>query len=313
MVTSEWPSPERPYGGCFIEQQAEALRRAGVSVEVLPFAGRRRVLNYLRAWRQVRKAINGGGFDLVHAQFGHSGALSVTPKKIPVVIQFRGSDLQGGRLWRAVSRYGARKADANIVVARRMGAYLPRPPDAVIPSGIDFDLFRPIPREQARARLGLPQAGKLVLFVGGPDRRAKRHRLAKEAVGMVPGATLLSVSGVDRTTIPFYMNAADALILVSLWEGSPNVVKEALACNLPVVATDVGDIRERIESVAGCCLCEGDSPEEIARAVVDVLSRDARVDGRDSVRGLADGQLAQQVIAVYREVLRGVGGGTYSA
>lgn len=307
MVTSEWPSPELPYGGCFIEQQVRFLRKAGVDIDVMPFVGRRKPLNYWRIWGRVRRTIRDGDYDLVHAQFGHSGALAVTPKRLPVVVTYRGDDLLADRFRRAVSRYAARRADANIVVARRMASELPEPPVAVIPSGIDFDLFRKFPRVDARRRLELPEGERLALFVGSPHVPRKRFSLAQQALDLIEDARLLPAWGVPRETIPLYMNAANLLLLVSKWEGSPNVVKEALACDLPVVAVDVGDTRERLGTVDGCVVVSDDSPESIADAVRAVLDRDEEIDGAASVRSLDETLLAQETIDVYRSVLRASG------
>lgn len=306
MVTSEWPSPELPHGGCFIEQQVRFLREAGVDVEVLPFKGRHRPLNYFRIWRRIRRTIRAGSYDLVHAQFGHSGALCVTPKSLPVVVTFRGSDLQSSRVWRTVSRYAARRADATIVVAERMRSLLPRPPIAVIPSGIDLELFRPVTRDDARRELELPLAERLVLFIGSPTRVGKRLGLAREAVDLVPDARLLPVWDVPRETVALLMSAADVLLLVSKWEGSPNVVKEALACDLPVVSVDVGDVRERIGDVDGCIVCQDDTPATIARALQEVLTAGRRVEGRRAVRDLDETLLTAKVVGIYESIAGGV-------
>src|SRR5207245_7576658 len=133
----------------------------------------------------------------------------------------------------------ARRADATIVVAEHMKRYLDRSVAAhVIPSGIDFELFRRMPREEARGRLGLPRTDHLVLFVGNPNLARKRYALAQRAVAILNRslpAQLIVGWGVPHTDIPILMSACDALVFTSMQEGSPNAVKEALACDLPVV------------------------------------------------------------------------------
>ena len=182
----------------------------------------------------------------------------------------------------------------------------------VIPSGLDLDQFRPIPREEARARLGLPLDKRLVLFVGNPAVERKRYPLAREAVDILKRslpADLVVAWSVRHRDVPVWMNACDALVFTSMQEGSPNAVKEALACDLPVVSVPVGDVAQRIGGVAGCELCPDDKPESIAAALERVLRGGIRAAGRAAVQDLDERRLAQQVIDVYRSVLGARNGG----
>lgn len=316
MLTSEWPTPERPEVAPFVVRQVNFLRRQGISVDVVPVQGHKRPDIYLRAWRQVRALLRWGAWDLVHAQWAQS-ALTCLPAGLPLVVTFRGSDVQGipgkkhrrtlpGWVLQRVARSVARVASEAIVVAERMVDLLPRREYHVIPSGIDLDLFRPCPREEARARLGLNPAGRYILFAGAPGNPVKRYSLARAAVDSLDaayGAELIVARGIDPSLIPVYMNACDALLLTSVHEGSPNVVKEALACNLPVVSTDVGDVAERIRNVDGCALCNS-QPNALATALAGVLDRGQRVSGREAVKSLDESLLTRRVISVYESALR---------
>jgi glycosyltransferase involved in cell wall biosynthesis/predicted ATP-grasp superfamily ATP-dependent carboligase/CelD/BcsL family acetyltransferase involved in cellulose biosynthesis len=321
MITSDWPDwAGPPRTTPFIKRQAQYLQAAGVQVDVFPFQGRRKIANYVRAWLQVRRLLRRQAYDLVHAQFGQSGLLAL-PKRLPLVVTFRGNDLLGilsdttgrhtwfGRRTQRLSQFVARQADAVILVAEHMKASLPRGVAAhVIPSGLDLTLFRPMPQGEARRKLGLSTAGRLVLFVGSPTKARKRCDLAKRAVELVDrtlGAELVVAWHVPHTDIPTYMSAADALICTSLQEGSPNVVKEALACDLPVVSVAVGDVPERLRGVVGCEVCVDDRPETLAAALERVLRRDERVNGRAAVAALDEHLLTTQVIDVYRASLNG--------
>lgn len=316
MITSVWPTPGQPRTSHFIRRQAEFLQAAGVDVDVFHFKAAKRPWNYLLAWLRVRGRMASKRYDVAHAQFGQSGLLAL-PKRVPLVVTFRGDDLQGmldgngkltlpGRLLMLVSQGVARCADAAIVVSEHMKAFLHSSvPTHVIPSGLDFGLFRPMPQDEARRHLGLLSGKRLVLFVGDPKLARKRYDLASDAVAILTRslpAELLVAWGTPHTDIPFYMNAADALVFTSNQEGSPNVVKEALACNLPVVSVRVGDVPLRLKDVEGCELCEDDRPETIAAALERVLRRNGRVAGRDAVRDLDEHNLTQQVISVYRSV-----------
>jgi glycosyltransferase involved in cell wall biosynthesis len=316
-VTNTWPTPGCPRTTVFIKRQVEFLRAAGVRVDVFYFDGERRPLRYAQAWARLHLILTRRRYDLVHAQFGQNGLIAL-PKRVPLVVTFRGSDLLGiigprgrntlaGRLLQRISRGVARRADAVVVVAESMKRALPRGVEAsVIPSGLDLELLRPHPREDARRRLGLPLDRKLVLFAANPDLPRKRHALARQAVSLVRDrlpVDLVVAWGVSHADIPIYMSACDALVLTSVHEGSPNVVKEALACNLPVVSVAVGDVPERLRGIEGCELCADDRPETVAAALERVLRRGRRIAGRVSVQQLDEKLLAQQMIQIYHAAL----------
>ncbi len=317
MITSEWPTPELPNSGPFIRRQVEYLRRAGVRVDVFRYRGARNPLNYLRAWRQVRNKVSKTSYDLVHAQFGHSALLAL-PRRLPLVVTFRGSDLEGivgrnggytiaGRILRRVSKCTARLADQVIIVAESLANHLPQRDYHLIPSGLDLELFCPMPQAAARRQLDLPADKHLVLFAADPDNPVKRFPLAQAAAAILSGqfeVEMVVATDVPQALMPTYMSACDALLLTSLHEGSPNVVKEALACNLPVVSVDVGDVRHRMEAIDGCVLCTHDSPETIATGLAKVLKNKQRIDGRSAVGNLDERLLSELVISVYKQAVR---------
>ncbi|HEY7480995.1 MAG TPA: glycosyltransferase family 4 protein [Gemmatimonadales bacterium] len=319
MITSAWPHRGQEATTHFIQRQANFLMAAGVEVDVFHFKGLRQPWRYARPWVEVRRRLLTREYDLVHAQFGQSGLLAL-PKRIPLVVTFRGSDLLGivsdrdgqrtwvGRALQAASRLVARQADAVVVVSEHMKESLPTGVKAtVIPSGLDFSLFRPHPRDEARRRLGLDPDRPLVLFAGRPTQGRKRYQLAEQAVSIlqrsVP-AELVVLWGVAHTEVPLYMSAADVLVFTSLQEGSPNVVKEALACDLPVVSVPVGDVPERIRDIVGCELCVDERPETIAAALERALRRGARVRGRVAVQSLDESVQTGRLIELYQGVMR---------
>jgi glycosyltransferase involved in cell wall biosynthesis len=317
MITAGWPQPGQPQTTHFVKRQAEFLRKAGVDVDVFPFRGAKRPWNYARAWMQVRPRLARGRYDVVHAQFGQSGILAL-PKRLPLVITLRGSDILGivgpdgrytmaGRVSQAVARFALRRADAVVVVSEHMTEYFrTAAPVTVLPSGLDFELFRIVPRDEARARLGWSPDKRLVLFAGNPDQPRKRYALAKAAVDLVNRTLpveLVVAWGVPHTDIPLYMNACDAFVFTSMQEGSPNVVKEALSCDLPVVSVPIGDTAERLRGIAGCELVEDERPEAIAAALERVLRRGRRVAGRVAVAHLAEEAITARLIEVYRTAI----------
>ena len=318
MITSEWPKPGVNVTSHFIKRQADFLAAAGVEVTVFPFRGRKNPFNYLGNWVRLRAQLRRGGYDLVHAQFGQSGLLAL-PKRLPLVVTFRGSDLLGtvsektgrhrkiGALHQFLSRLVATQADAVVVVAEHMKRYLPPSIDShVIPSGLDLQLFRPTDKRIARNQLGLPEDERLVLFVGRPSQGRKRFHLAEQALEILNRslpARLIVGWRVPHTDIPLYMSGCDVLVFTSMQEGSPNVVKEALACNLPIVSVPVGDVESRLKGVEGCELCANDDPETIAAALKRVLARGRRTTGRETVLALDEKITTEQVINIYQAAL----------
>lgn len=319
MVTSEWPTPQRPYHAPYLVRQVDFLRQAGIEVDVFPFRGARRPMNYWRAWRRLRRVMKEKQYDLVHAQFGQS-ALLTWPKRLPLVVTFHGCDLQGvklpdgrmswaGQFLQRLCQLIARRSDGVIIVSERMRRFLPASVSApVIPTGLDFDEIPLLAQEDARRQAGLPLTGRLVLFVGNPAEPVKRHALAQRAVEILnksTEATLVVGWGMLRPQILTLMNACDVLVMTSIQEGSPCVVKEALACNLPVVSLDVGDVPIRLHGIAGCEVCADDDPATIAASLQRVLAHGKRTSGRQAVQDLDERLLTSRIVDVYRQALSG--------
>jgi glycosyltransferase involved in cell wall biosynthesis len=314
-----YPNARDPAFGVFVEAQVQAIAAEGWDVEVEFIDGRGHRAAYLSAIGRVRRRAHAGRFDLVHAHYGLTGFVAAF-QPLPLVITFHGDDLLGtpartggltlkSRVGRGLSRFASRRADALICVSDQLRRALARPHDRarayVIPGGIDTARFTPGDRMTARRRLGLPVDRKIVLFPSTPGERRKRRDLADAAIRDVnAGAAdveLLGVSGVPYDAMPDYYRAADCLLLTSDWEGSPTVVKEALCCDVPVVAVDAGDAWQWLRLVSGAQPVARDVAA-IAAGLRAVLSGPGRVDGA-RVRTEVDWRrTARAVIAVYRDV-----------
>ncbi len=314
-VTSEWSTPAQPAHGAFIVRQVDWVRRAGVHVDVEHFSSARNPLNYLAVRKRVRDRLHAGGYDVVHAHFGQAG-LAVTGIAVPLVVSFYGSDLEGivgpngrytvrGRVLARLGRLVARHADAVIIVSTSLARLLPRGVEhTVIPTAVDMDVFRPGPRDDARRTLGLPLDRKLVLFAGRPEMPVKRYELARRAVERAgPDIELLTMSGLPPSGVATYMQACDVLLLTSRHEGAPTVVKEALACRLPIVSVDVGDVRTTIGGVTGCVVTGDDTPAVLAGAIARVLSR-PRILDTALPEALDQSVQSARVVQIYEGVLR---------
>jgi len=319
MVTSEWPTADHPQDVPFIVRQVEFVRRAGIDVDVFHFRGSQRLVNYVKAWQRLRNKLRAGQYDLVHAQFGQ-GAVLPWPKRLPLVVTFRGCDLLGvkdaegritrkGRLLQRLCQLVAARADAVVLVSQHMRPLIPpRVPVHVIPSGIDFDRLPCIPQDEARRQMKLPPDERLVLFVGAPRDPRKRFYLASRAVEILnqtlPTRLILGWD-IPHSKVPVLMNACDALVFTSSQEGSPNVVKEALACNLPVVSVAVADVPLRLRGIEGCEVCVDERPQSIAASLERILRRRQRINGRNAMRNLDESVLTQHLVRIYRSALEG--------
>ena len=290
----------------FLTQQQAALEERGVSFSTLSVAGEvaadvdRSPLDYLRTVPRVIRAAGTGDYDLLHAHYGLTGPLALAQRRLPVVLSLWGSDVHGPVA--PISRVAARSCDEVVVMSDAMAGAL-GVDCRVIPDGVDLERFRPEPQAQAKRRVGWDDTDAAnVLFPYPPAREVKDHPRAERIVTVVDNllerpVQLRTVHGVAHDAVADYMNAADALLLTSHSEGSPNSVKEALACNCPVVATDVGDVRERLAGVDPSHVASSD--EELVRGLIDVLERDERSNGREAAREVSIDRTADQMLAVY--------------
>jgi len=317
-MTAMYPTKENPAFGSFVRTQAESLKRAGLGVEVLVLKGRNRKLIYPKGVLQLRKLLKWGLFDLVHAHYGFVGMVARTQWKVPVVVTYHGDDLLGtvveeGKkaLWSplvvAAGKKLAQYVDAAIVQTAEMASKLRKSSVFVIPHEVDFDIFYPTERLEARAMLGLRADKKYLLFAADPEIPVKRFPLAKTVADWLgrrdSSIELLVVSRESQSRLALYMSACDALVFPSYQEGSPNVVKQAMASNLPIVATDVGDIRQVIGNTKGCYVCNP-SVSEFAARITEILSPPRRTEGREAIRHLDSSTVSGRIIEVYEHVLR---------
>ncbi|MXR40364.1 glycosyltransferase [Halobaculum sp. WSA2] len=296
----------------FFGQQRATLRALGVDETTLTVPGdhtydngstnERSVIDYLEFLpRVVRRSF--GGFDIVHANYGLTAPHALAQVRLPVVLSLWGTDLMGR--FGPVVKACARHADAVVVMSRRMAEELDQPCH-VIPHGVDLDLFEPMPTGDARAELGWGADASHVLFPYPPGRGVKDYPRAERVVERVRDriddeVVFHTVNGEPHERMPLYMNAADVLLLTSRREGSPNAVKEALACNLPVVATDVGDVPERLDGVSHSRVARSDA--ELVDGVVAALRAGERSNGRGAAEEVSAEETGARLLGVYEEVL----------
>jgi len=321
QVVSSYPTAEDPHRQVFIKTQVDSLVRAGVECDVLRLQGRG-FSKYATGWSQVRGRLAEGEFDLIHAHYVYCGAVSFGHDR-PVVTSFLGSDLCGTprpdgsypmlvrRFHLSLARRVADRSSAVIVKSQRMRNELERDVH-VVPNGVDLSLFRQVPPEdrlELRRELGLDADTCYVLFVGRPGHPHKRYPLAERAFAEASRRLdcrmeLLVLADRPHSDVVKHMQCCDMLVLSSSHEGSPNVIKEAMAAGMAVVSVDVGDTRERLAGVSGCRVTDEDSPSALAAAMVELIDGTEPRGGPDAVSSLDKESVAQRIVGIYETVLR---------
>ena len=262
----------------------------------------------LRSYPRVLEAVATTEYDIVHTNSGLAAPFGLLQPRRPIVQTLWGTDLMGdylGGYYSHLLKYAVRRFDEVIVRNDAMKRELDGQAH-VIPAGVDMEKFREIPRDVARAEVGWDAAGRYVLFPYAPDNERKNYPLARSVVDrandrLSEPAELRTVSRVPHERVPYYLNAADALLLTSRLEGSPNTVKEALACNVPVVSTDVGDVRERLGGVEPSTVAT--DTEELVAGLVAAIERGGRANGRRQVEPLSWDRVSRRLIRLYDTVL----------
>lgn len=293
--------------GDVVLNQGESLKRQGIDIRYLLV--RPGLSGYLSAISSVRREWKSGNYDLVHAHYSLSAISASLAGRFPLVVSLMGSDVFMSRLLRIVTAIMARYRWSVTIVKTEQMKKMPGLQRAeVIPNGVDMDVFRPMPKEEARRTVGYSDDRKLIVFISAPGRPEKNFALASEAVALLddPAVELRRLYGMSPADISYWLNAADLLLLTSRWEGSPNVIKEAMACNCPIVFTDVGDARVVAGDTAGCFVTSH-RPEDVAAAIRNALTFGSRTVGRQRIAdlGLDSVSVAGRIISVYEGIVTG--------
>jgi len=325
-VTNMLPTETNVRAGTFVKQQISSLQGQGVEVQTLHLDRPGKGMSvYRHTALRLQRAIGCWHPEVIHTMYGGlmGWIVSRTVTDEALVQSFCGTDLQGAKagsillrvragIGVVLSRRTVRRVDHVIVKSKRLQARLPRwfPSDRVslVPNGVDLDRFKPMDRAACRLSLGWREGVFHVLIAAPVNVNAnKRVSLARAAVKQLEDsgvpAELHVMTSTPHAEVPIWLNAADAVLLTSVQEGSPNIVKEALSCNRPVVAVDAGDVAERIAGVAGCYVVLP-SPSALARGLAAVRSGPGAVEGRASMLELSTERVATRLLAVYERAMQ---------
>ena len=290
----------------FIFEQSEALANYfGIQYETFFIKGKG-IFGYLTASILLRKFLKYNKFDVIHAHFGLSGLCASLQRSIPVVITFHSGEVLT-RHGKYLSSLASLLSTANICVNRRTNdlLFFKNKNNPVIPCGIDMEKSLPIKMYEARKLLGFAKAEHIILFGGSIENTRKNFELLNEAIRLestLKNVNIIELKGFRREQVTLLLNACNVMVLPSLAEGSPQIIKEAMACNCPIVATDVGDIREVIGDTEGCYITSFD-PADVAEKIKLALAFGKRTNGREKIGHLDNKIIAEKIMGVYKSVL----------
>ncbi len=319
MVTNIYPKPDFPSQGSFVKNQVESIEKEGIDVHLLSIHAKKSRLNYLKAVFRIWEETVRSDYDLIHAHYGYSGMVSRMQFRLPVLVSYCGGDILGSPNSEGELTFEA-KVDiflgkllslivpAVIVKSEGMRRKLPKENNVfVVPNGVDFELFKSVPKREARKKLKLNQKRKYVLFPANPEWPRKCFPVAQKAIRILKqkgmDVELILLHSQSQEIVPWYMNACNVMVLTSYWEGSPNVIKESMACNLPIVSVDVGDVRNVIGRCEGCYIAKRD-PIDVASKLERILESNKRTTGREKRRDLEKQHVAKKIVNLYKKVSR---------
>lgn len=289
----------------FIVEQVEALKKQGCEIEWLGLKGKG-AKGYLKNYPLLKRTIKTFRPNVIHAHYGLSGLLANLQRRVPVVTTYHGSDINDKKAL-PLSKMAMRLSAWNIYVSKKtLEIAKPSNKFTLLPCGIDLSDLQLTSKDVARPRMHLDESKKYVLFAGAFENAVKNSPLAKDAVAQLHDdqVELLELKGYGREEVTLLMCATDAFLMTSFTEGSPQVIKEALACGCPIVSVDVGDVKERVEGVEGCYVAVTREPQELAELLHKAIHHENKTKGREKVieDGLNNQLVAKKLMEIYHLV-----------
>lgn len=285
----------------FITEQVDALKKAGV--ECLYFGVEKN--GYIKQFPALKKVIRQFKPDIIHAHYGLCALFATFQHKVPVVSTYHGSDINNPKVLK-LSKIAIARSAFNIFVSQKnIDSAHPKGHFALIPCGINMEDYPEISKHEARRIMGLMEDKKYILFAGAFDNPVKNAQLAKDAVSKLNDVELLELKGYTRPEVSALMHAADAFLMTSHSEGSPQVIKEALMCGCPIVSVEVGDVKEVIDGIQGCYIVDKDA-ETISKALELALKERIKTKGKERIieRNLSNDIIAEQLKRIYKNLIK---------
>ncbi|MFV0467970.1 MAG: glycosyltransferase family 4 protein [Dysgonomonas sp.] len=287
----------------FITEQVEALNRNGIQTDYFTIE-QKGLVGYLKSRTDLIKKIEAFHPEIIHAHYGLSGLLANLQRQVPVVTTYHGSDINNGKAFHfskqsiCLSRHNIFVSQKNIIKAKVEDEF------SLIPCGVDIDLFAPMDKTACRKQLNLSSDKKYILFAGAFENTVKNASLAQYATDRLYNVQLLELKGYPRDEVAKLINAADVCLMTSFTEGSPQFIKEAMACNCPIVTTNVGDVKEVIGNTEGCFVCETYDVNDVAENLRLTLQFGKRTNGRERIEklGLDSSSISMKLTNIYKQI-----------
>jgi glycosyltransferase involved in cell wall biosynthesis len=287
----------------FIFEQIESLKQVfNIEYDTFFIKGKG-IKGYLKNIAPLRKKINSYLPDIVHSHFGLSGLLTCLQRIVPVVITFHGSDAHFSNV-NLLSRIAAGLSSYNIFVSDKVQNKIKvNTRCSIVPCGINIDKFYPIDMKIAREKLNMETDKKYILFSSGFENIVKNSPLAFSAIAKLnQGCELIELKNRGREEVNLLLNACNLMLLTSISEGSPQIIKEAMASNCPIVSTDVGDIKEVIGNTEGCYTTSFD-PEDAANKIKLALDFNKRTNGRENIKPFDNELIVKKIYKIYSKII----------
>lgn len=288
-----------------VRNQGESLKAEGIEIDY--FIAKPGLTGYLSSIPKIRRTYMNGNYDLAHAHYSLCGFITALAGCKPLVVSLLGSDVLMTTWLRILIRFFYKFLwNETIVKTNQMKELLKVKRAHVIPNGVDLIKFHPMSKENARRYLKYDAKRYLILLISGINRPEKNLELARDSINLINNSEIefKHIYNIPNNEIPYYLNSADALLLTSKWEGSANVIKEAMACGCPIVSTDVGDVRWITEGVEGCFITSND-PADIANKIISALVFNKKTKGHQKINELQLDSIrtAKRIISIYQKAV----------
>lgn len=298
-VSGNAPGYRFGYNQVFVYEQIESICRQDPSVEYQVFSVvGKGIKGYLTSLKSLKRTINEYRPDLIHAHCGQIGALAILQRSVPVITTFHGSDVNNAKM-RPVSSFASLLSSFSIFVSKKLmeSLHIKGKRRKVIPCGVDRNIFFPMDKDDCKQRLGLDLKNDYILFASDFGNSVKNPELAKAVASHFPDLALMEIKGRTREEVAWLINGAELVLMTSHSEGSPQIIKEAVACGQHIVTVDVGDVREQLDGIEGCAVCDSNE-QQLVDAVGRILYT-SRPDKRYTNR-FDSNTIANKILDIYK-------------
>lgn len=310
-ITNNYPTEKYPIFGVFVKEQIDSLSDEGICNEVFFINGRENgKAEYIKSIFRLRKILNKSDFDILHCHHAFSALcliLSGRIRKYKAITSYQSNpdNEHGDKIFKFI------KVNFNAIILKNNSLFNDNKTVFYQPNGVNINFFKPLTRSECFQELKLDKDKIYILFVSSNfERREKRYDKFQQVLQILKdkyslyNIEELKLINTERSLVPYYFNAASVHLLTSDFEGSPNSVKEAMACNIPVVSTNVGNVEELLRNVNGSYVAKTNEPEELADLVYKVINEREKSNGREQLikQELDIVSVAKKIKAIYNTI-----------